>query len=250
MEAVGLLNNKQIAKDVLVDPHNLNLLHALSEFALTLARYGIHVQVCSKRSLKRLPELPAEFKDNVRRSFILWNEWIQPEGSAVESGVSVNLEKQFLKKALKHFGFTVDDEFWNVLEKDDLVEIYGEDMVQLYRSMNFFEISGYSLLDLSVNEWFVLYERSRLVLEQINQKIAEVLKYSLPTQRFEIPRHILRERCEVGTAEPFVPRAVLVDFRHIASLKRHPLGKAQGFIVTCKAQIIAAGEESMKIGFV
>ncbi|MEN0058358.1 MAG: hypothetical protein AAGB31_05950, partial [Bdellovibrio sp.] len=126
----------------------------------------------------------------------------------------------------------------------------GEDMVQLYRSTNFFDISGYSLLDLSVNEWYVLYERPRRIMDVMQEKAMHFFKNSLPTQRFEVARHVMREKCEIGTSEPFIPRAVMVDFQNMACLKRNPLGKAVGLIVTCRAEIIAAGDESLKIQFV
>lgn len=251
MEAQGLLKQDIATSDILKDPENISLLKSLSDFSQTLSLYGLHVRISSTSSLQRLNQLSSETKKNIGAYYRLWNEWIQPEGVLTPvAKIDIELEKQFLRKALKHYGFIVDEEFWNVLSKDDLVEIYGEDMVQLYRSTNFFEISGYSLLDLSINEWFVLYERPRRIMEIMGEKSQKVFHESGPTQQFLIPKHLLRERCEVGTAEPFVPRAVLVDFQYISSLKRNPLGKAKGLIVTCKAELIASGDESMNIEFV
>lgn len=238
--------------DIWADGLNQKLLMTLAGFAEAITPYGYAVEVCSTSSLEKLRTLSDERKLQIISSFETWCTFVQPVGS--DGIVDNNLEKieeKFLRRALEHYHLNVSEEFWLSLEKDSLIEIYGANMIQLYRSLNFFKISGYSLLDLSVHEWYVLYERPRRVIEDMNSHVKLALTEYIAIKPVETPRHVLREMFNTGHTEPFIPRAVFVDFKHIGTLRGlENANQAAGLIVTSKAEIIAEGIDAVNIQFV
>lgn len=138
----------------------------------------------------------------------------------------------------------MDPDFWKVLTEDHLIELYNQDMIQIYRSVNFLDLSSYSILDLMTNEWYVLWDRPKVVTDRL-LKIAERFSSTyVAVQEFPIERHLLREVLDTGLTEPFVPRATLVDFKHIGTLTSTTYGSPQGFICTSKGRIMAIGEDA------
>jgi hypothetical protein len=136
------------------------------------------------------------------------------------------------------------------LEDGHVIEIYGEEMIQLYRSLSFFNYCGYSLLDISINEWFVLWERPKQVIQAMNDHVREAFSQNIDAKKLQIPRHVLRETMNTGDTVPFVPRACLVEFQYIGSLRKSPLGNPCAFICSASGEVIATGSEAMSIAFV
>lgn len=237
-------------EQVLEDPLNRRLLETLVRFAEKIRPLGYDVPVSSRASLARLGETSPEKKRQIAESFDLWLGWIDPE----EDGVSrpEKSEKAFLQRALEHYGLHVDDEFWTTFTEDQFVQIYGEDMIQLYRSLNFFRVCGYSLLDISVFEWYVLWDRPSRIMDEMIRSAQGALETYVAVKKLEAPRHVLRETYDTGLSDMFVPRASLVDFCHVASLTKSPIrgSTPRGFICTSLGHIIATGEEALRIQFV
>jgi hypothetical protein len=131
-----------------------------------------------------------------------------------------------------------------------VIEIYGHDMIQLYRSLTFFQYCGYSLLDISVFEWYVLWERPRMVVDKMIDYAKVYLTTKHPTAKFDVPRHVLRETMDTGLTSPFNVRACIVDFKNIASLSKGLSPEPGGFICTATGEIIAEGSDALNIQFV
>ncbi|MGE0633992.1 MAG: hypothetical protein AB7O96_16375 [Pseudobdellovibrionaceae bacterium] len=238
--------------DLLLDPVNLKLLNTLAKFSDLLTHYGYDVRVSSVSSIRKLKEIPFEYKQGIITSFETWCSFIQPvAGEGQVENPMEDIEVKFLRRALDFYGLRMSSEFWASLDKDSLIELYGENMIQLYRSLNFFKYSGYSLLDLSVHEWYVLWERPKRVIDDMNAHVNIVMREYVSIKKFETPRHILRETYNTGQTEPFVPRAIFVDFKNIGSLEdANAPGVVKGLVVTSKAQIAAEGADAFNIQFV
>lgn len=240
------------------DSLNLKLIKVVEIFAEMVRSLGYQVEAVSAGALKQLPLVSREHKSTMCAYYEQQIEWIKelrsvPRMSEIEENDEADevvSEKALLKKAIDHYGFLVGDDFWKTFEKDLIIEIYGENMIQLYRSLSFYELTGYSVLDLSVFEWYVLWERPRRIMDMMAEKSAQILEASSGLATFEIPRHVNREIMNTGYTEPFIPRAFLIEFKHITSLKTHYLGKAEGILCTCRGEIIAEGEEAASIQFI
>ena len=239
------------SKRVLADPSNRPLFRALEKFANTLDCYGYNVEIHSPASLDRLALTANEKKEEIRHYYENWNRIIQPlagEPAVARSGASKEIG--YAKKALKHHSLYIDDDFWETVEDDHVIEIYSLEMTQLYRSFNFFKYCGYSLLDMSLNEWYVLWQRPKKIIEAMQRDVNEVLSKALPVFKARIPCHVLLETMNTGNTANFVPRAAVIEFQNLGALKSHPLEKPAAFICTAVGEIIARGDEALNIGFI
>jgi hypothetical protein len=249
-EAGRFMVNQQI----LAIEENRRLFTALETFAKTLEHYGYFVSIFSKTALQKLNETPAEKKEQIRHYFEQWNEWIKPNESEIGAAaipMSAKKEINFAKTALKHYGLHINEDFWKTVQDDHVIEIYGEDGIQKYRSINFFKFCGYSLLDMSLNEWYVLWERSKKIIEGMEKDVVNTMSNVLPVHKMTVPRHLLREVLDTGDTVNFTPKACIVDFQYIGALKHNPLApNPSAFICTASAEIVARGVDVAQFSFV
>lgn len=225
------------------------IIETLTECSSVFARFGIQVPATSPVSLERLAELGDAEKTKVLDGWRLWLGWAQPivnEQGSME--VNREQERRFAEKALEHFGLHPKNEFWDMLKDGQIIEIYGHDMIQLYRSLSFFKFCGYSLLDISVHEWYVLWDRPKRALELLVDHAKKALAGGVAVEPFSTPRHIVREGFMTGLPD-IKPRAYLAEFKHIGSLVDH-LGRPAGFICTSDGEFLAEGDEAFTIQFV
>jgi len=159
-------------------------------------------------------------------------------------------EISLTKKALVGLGIHVKDQTWETKAKDRIIEVYNHEGVQLHRSLNFFKTCGYSLLDLCVNEWYVLWERPSKVVQQLNTIVEQVMSGAhRPSTDMGVRPHIIRETYDDGTTQPFLPRSIVVHFRDMfPTFNSH--GEICGFIVTSEARLLHVGDEALKLGFI
>jgi hypothetical protein len=230
---------------------DIKLISALELFSEKLKEFGLEVPAFSSKALFKLSEISDEKKHQIMNYYFNWLSWLNL-GADQENEVindSVTTEINFAKNSLKHYKLTVDDNFWKTIENDHVIEIYGTEMVQLYRSFNFFKYSGYSLLDIAVFEWFNLWERPKKIVEMLFEEVGIVFSKEINFKKCNIPSHILREVLNTGDTLDFTPRACIIEFKNIAVLK-NSIGECAGFICTAVGTVIARGNDVSKIGMV
>lgn len=248
LEDASEITLRTVLMETLRDPLNREVIESLARFADTIKAYGYYPPIHSLKSLLRLQELDVEKKRQIRDHFQDWRQWIQPLSSETE--LDQSREHVFAKRALRSYGMHLDENFWTTVGPNDVVEIYGHDMIQLYRSLTFFQYCGYSLLDISVFEWYVLWDRPRIVIEKMTEYAQNYLTSHHECSQFDIPKHVLRETMDTGLTTPFKVRACLVEFKNIASLKKGIFPKPGGFICSATGSVIAEGSEALNIQFI
>jgi hypothetical protein len=231
----------QLSAHISDEAIDLQLIRQLEEYAIAARELGYKNPIFSKKSLEQLAMIPTSKKTSVIHFLKLCTEWVS---QAVKSGDDIS-DRAFLRNALEHYGLVADEDFLRTIDEETVVEIYSEDMVQLYRSFKMLDMTGYSLLDLSLFEWFVLWERPHLTIQQMQNGIATVLKSEMPLMSFEVTPHLLRETFNTGMTEPFIPKSALVRFQHIGFLSPSKSGAPRAFICTAKGEIIAEGTGAM-----
>lgn len=256
-----LLNRKDLlesplydrgASSLATDSATASVLDALSAFAKTLLKYGISTRVCTPASLARLSTWTPSQKEELAGNFELWRSWIEAEvaeASVTTLEITAQRQKDLARRALDHYGLRVDESFWATVDKDDLIEIYGTNMVQLYRSFNFFKYCGFSLLEVSVFEWYNLWERPTIVYREMMRMAEEAMNKGVKLASYKVPRHILREKISGHPVEDEKRMACLVDFKFIASVYRDGEDLPAGAIVSSGGEIIARGGEVQSIQF-
>src|SRR5437868_972067 len=124
-----------------------------------LMRASIPARPYTPKSVRILQNLDEDKKLRILQDLKNWSAILISTGSSLEK---ID-ERSLALKALKYFNLNLKDDGWQDTYADEIIEIYNPQGIQLYRSLNFFKTCGYSLLDLCVNEWFVLWERPKVV---------------------------------------------------------------------------------------
>ncbi len=82
-------------------------------------------------------------------------------------GQSLRDSKKFTWRALVKLGLIPESDFLDRLENDDIIEIYNQDHVQLFRNLEFFDICSYSIEELYCIQWWKLFRREPAISETI-----------------------------------------------------------------------------------
>lgn len=232
--------------DILTDANNLRILKALESYSKFAMDRGFHHAIYSKASIQQLANIPANKKFQIAESLELCLEW----AASTDKLSADEKEKATFLKALNHYGLSVDQRLLDTIDRETVVEIYNEDMIQLYRSFNMLEMTGYSLLDLCVYEWWVLWERPKLAVQKMHEEGTLILQSEIPFKDLNVPRHVLKETLNSGITEPFVPRNCMVEFQHIGFLQPQRIDAPRALVCTAKGFVIAEGlKETSQIAF-
>lgn len=119
------------------------------------------------------------------------------------------------------------------IESGDIVEIYSLDAIQLYRNLNFFKYCSYSLVDLLMNEWFVLYERPQIVTDTMMEDINRVIGGPNKLIPYTMPEHILFEKLVKDDL------ARQIKMKKLGLLKSRLTGAPAGLLSTCKVKPVS-----------
>jgi hypothetical protein len=213
----------------------------------TLFAAGIPSRPYTAQAADKLVRMPEEQKRAILQQLRPWIAILA--STAVAADMNFLDETRMVERALDQFNFNLKNHTWDTTAGEQILEIYNAQGMQLYRSLGFFKTCGYSLLDLCVNEWFVLWERPQKVVQQMNEVVASVLSGKKTDTVVNIAPHLILETYDDGCTQPFIPRAIFVGFKNI-----YPLYSIQdqvcGFIVTSSARLICEGEDSLKINFI
>ncbi|MAX65493.1 MAG: hypothetical protein CME66_01005 [Halobacteriovoraceae bacterium] len=163
--------------------------------AFLIGLYGHHTKKGSsfddKTIFDRIQNVDLETLRQICISFESYNEIIASLPSKGESISSVN--KRHLKKFLNKWGLRVDQRVFDGLTDEYLVEVYSTKHQQLFRSANFFSMSGYTLSELTFSPWDELFHRSisndDIMFKTIDMVLDYEIKYLVP----KISHHILTE---------------------------------------------------------
>jgi hypothetical protein len=89
-------------------------------------------------------------------------------------GMSARDSKILTWKMLSHMGYASSSDLLNDIRATDLIQVYGATNRLIFASMNFFELTTYSLEDLYCRPWTTLYDRDNAVTEAILNEVRAV----------------------------------------------------------------------------
>jgi len=220
----------------------------VSEIYTILAKANIPVRAYTNKALHGLVQSDEAKKQRILQDLKNWKNILM----TCEMNLENVDERQLASKALSYFGFKIKNLDWvETIAQDEIIEIYSPQGIQLYRSLNFFNTCGYSLLDLYVHEWFVLWERPASIINRIHATVADVLTGKKTDNQVRIGPHLIRETFDDGTTQPFLPRTAIVDFGTIYPTYGNNLkSDIIGFVITSKGKIISIGEDALEVDFI
>lgn len=82
----------------------------------------------------------------------------------------------------------------DIIDQNDVIEIYDRSAIQMYRSFNFFNICSYSFEELFTNEWWNLFERSVFVTNRLTKIFTDIFRDNDKEIKFiKVPDHWVNE---------------------------------------------------------
>lgn len=236
------LNDADVSSDLTAEIiQQVELIYGL------ISRASIPVRPYTPKSIQILLSLNREKKVKIRQHLQSWSSILMSADGPLEK---VD-ERHMANKALGYFNFRLKNYDWQDTSSDQIIEIYNPEGIQLYRSLNFFKTCGYSLLDLCVNEWLVLWERPKAVIDKMFSAVKDIISGQRTNYKFdEIGPHLIRETYDDGTTQPFQPMAAIVEFKNIYPAYSLDKKYIIGFVCTSVAKVIAVGDETLKIDFI
>lgn len=161
-----------------------------TDISLKLNAEGIPAQA-------HLPGLPAFSQASLERKQQALNQvrfYQQLCNEQLSEGYKVRDTLSLTWRALRQLNLVPTSEIFGEIRETDVVEVYSTDHVQLFRNFSFFDFCSYTLEELSVFEWWLLFERDQSVTESIISESQKIFPGDLKeTLTPNIPRHVLKE---------------------------------------------------------
>lgn len=143
--------------------------------------------------------------------------------------ISLRNTQEFLQFFLDRLGLKVHPEFYESFSEGDVVEVYDSQSIQIFRNLEFFETTCYSLTELLTIEWYHLFERPEACLKPMLAVVKEILGGKVSLFRPQFKPHVIKEIM----ATPV--QYVYVEFRLLGPVfdKKNSV---RGFVVSSRAR--------------
>lgn len=172
---------------------------------------GNHIVPYAHPSLPIFSGLPVERQKAILDHFLIYYRIL---ASAETDHIEFNDNLMLTWWALRELKMKPSSDLFSNLSKTDVIEIYDNEGVQIYRTLNFYNLTTYTMEDMLCTPWYELFSRDSKVTEQLMECMARVLKSE--TQGIihpDVADHVVKE-----TRNPyFKPR--LVRCKLISSLE-------------------------------
>ncbi|MBX3018458.1 MAG: hypothetical protein KF767_11245 [Bdellovibrionaceae bacterium] len=136
-------------------------------------------------------------------------------------------EIQSFKWALKKADLDLaDPDFCDYFEEDDIIEVYSEQGVQLYRSWSCYRHCSYSVLELKLYDWDTLYQRPSWVAKTLWDMMPRLFEPGQKTIAYNIPEYVMTERLQKHN------RRLLFRMKYASPLLDKSTGRTCAFVST------------------
>ncbi len=239
MDKVIKQNQLDYIQESLKDPASLNLLKVICEYTELVNAFGYPAIAVSDLSIRHLETLSLEKKTHHTERLLELISITEP------CLYKQNSDSLLLEKSLNFHKLSADKKILDTIDEDTLVEAYNVDMRQTFRSLNFFEMTNYSILDLITFEWYVLWKKPSLVNKIYAEAFEELMTHKLPILPIDIKPYLNLEIMNTGSTEPFEPRAVIQTPQYMGYLENKTFCREEYFMSTCKAKLVTTDIEEI-----
>lgn len=85
-------------------------------------------------------------------------------GHQIDEGGDVADEKALLWRFLRRMNYTPTSDIFDLIADEDYIEVYDIEGLQIYRSLNYFDLVSFTIEDLVTLNWKMDFKRDRTVL--------------------------------------------------------------------------------------
>jgi hypothetical protein len=210
-----------------------SLYSELSSLALRISRLGPKVEAASEASLRDFSRLSKVDQDQVMKKLANLDEVLLCYGEAAKDAPSST--RRVSKRAIEKYRLRIRDNDLELIDEEDVVEMYSVEGLQMFRNLEFLQHCRYSLLEVMMYEWFTLYERASFVEKDLYQWQHNVL-----TQKKALPclfgENFMRERLLEEK------RLYSIQFKYLIPVFGADNQDVQGLVLTSKGKLIAEAD--------
>ena len=127
-----------------------------NEIAALGFKYGVTITPYQDENLIHFSKLSTELQVKVLKSLQIY---LNIYNSTVAEGTSALNSARVIWNALAQLGYRPTSDVFSFFQDGNIIEIYDDSFVQVFRSINFFNLCSYSLEDLYCHQITELYER-------------------------------------------------------------------------------------------
>lgn len=173
------------------------LKHKAEGICQILREQGIQIEALHDEQREMVE---AQFFKKSKQEIQLKLEWVTSYLQFLQHtqarGLSLNDKRHALKAFLSRSGLVLPyrDCILELLDEDTYFEIYDTNFTQIFRSADFFTITGHSLLALECCEWFQLFSRSEALVEEQMKIVGQILSGQIRNMIFyPVSDHTVKE---------------------------------------------------------
>ncbi len=156
------------------------------------AEEGLRLQPYRDRSLPNFRNLLPREREELVQKFETYSSLMKELKS---EGAHLFQNLQTVWRALHRLGLTPPEDLFAALEEGDIVEIYSLQGRQLFRSLNFFAISTYTLEELHTLPWYDLWARDDARQALANEVVGKFVAGEIQeTARLQFGEHEVSEK--------------------------------------------------------
>ncbi|UOF01636.1 hypothetical protein [Bdellovibrio reynosensis] len=187
---------------------------------------GLSIRPYSSELLPYFHQLTDESKDEVVATL---NDYLNICKSVYAEGRQLKDAEFFTLKALEYYKFEASPALFKILKNPKFItEFYSFKNTQFFRTLNFFEVTSYTIEDIYCRQWIHLYEREEKVAAHVYEVVTKMVEGKGEDNYFFTEKNILKERASLERVE------MVINGLHISALKHQGQITALASCVDCE----------------
>lgn len=177
----GVIQKVQTGSSGLVDNLAAQFASQVEYFSQILADEGIDVAPYQGTFPSHFRSLDPATQAGIIQCF---ERYLNVCAQTVREGFRIKSDRQLLWNMIKKLGFVPTADMMDHIEDGDLIEIYTDDHIQIFRNSQLFPYCSYSLDDLLCRPWWQLFRRDQAVTDEIIAMSVDLYNGRNPNTQF------------------------------------------------------------------
>ncbi|MEQ1665720.1 MAG: hypothetical protein ABL927_10130 [Bdellovibrionales bacterium] len=166
--------------------YQIEQLEPFSKIALDIANL-LSIAPPPQNLLKNETALPAP----ILNSLVKYRNYLVH--AIVEKEINPKNDILMFKSFLDFYSLTVPFDIEKHVSPGDIIEVYGEDFVQIYRNRTFFDFCSYDIYTLLSNPFQTLFRRDEDITAKITEKAMQCLTKGAGIEAVGVEPHLMQE---------------------------------------------------------
>lgn len=184
----------QLSKNTLYS--NNAIKEVINYLEVSAKRFGIDFSGYTQISINKFYLLPVQAQIAIIQSIEFLTSILHSINPEIDR---TRFEVESIYKTAKALKLKIPDDFLDVIEQGDIVEIYDfRSQTQVYRNLEFLRISSYDLLTAIVTPFPELFERDEKIGPLLIKRTEEAALKQTSVKVWDIPDHQLTEKLHIN----------------------------------------------------